>query len=411
MKALPFSSSSDGISEAQGTLVLIAVVAILVILVKFTVGDSIVAAALDFGDFRAWGGHNDISYTKSAPVIEITYPADGSSIYADQQIAISGTVAAAAGRNVSLVYYRLNGGPWKKADVDHGQWSGAKRRFITGSYHVEAIAYDDQGDESPIASSTFESLFRPYPDSKYVSDDIPKEMTAGDWYDVNIKYSNTGYLPWNKTYGYSLSPYGSTFPGETPISPGKTNVLPSTDYTFSTRLTAPVTTGSQTIGYMMHCTDFDWFGEEFSKDVTIVASNHDAKVVSMNMPSDMTPGEVRDVSITMQNTGTAGWFATGANTVYLWMVDGTGGIAYKFNGSSDRILMSPTSVIQNRRPVHVQLQDQSARSRELLHTIPHDVGRELRVRTDRGMHHQCEEPTDADTKAAYCDAGSISRLT
>ena len=43
---------------------------------------------------------------------------------------------------------------------------------------------------------------------------------------------------------------------------------------------------------MMRCTDFDWFGEEFSKGVTVVASSHDAKVVSMNMPTDMQPGEV-----------------------------------------------------------------------------------------------------------------------
>ena len=107
-----------------------------------------------------------------------------------------------------------------------------------GSYHVEAIAYDNVGDESPMASSTFESLFRPYPDSKYVSDDIPKEMTAGDWYNVHIKYSNTGYMPWNDSYGYSLSPYEPTFTGETPIGMGAANVLPSTDYTFGTRLTA-----------------------------------------------------------------------------------------------------------------------------------------------------------------------------
>ena len=346
MRSLPFSSSCDGISEAQGTLVLIAVVVILVILVKFTIGDSIVAAAMDFGNFRAWGGHNEVSYTKSAPGIEITYPADGGSFYTDQRIAISGSVTAAEGRSVSLVYYRLNGGPWKKADVIGSQWSGAKRRYLVGSYHVEAIAYDDHGDESPMASSTFESLFRLYPDSRYVSDDIPKEMTAGDWYDVHIKYSNIGYLPWNDTYGYSLSPYESTFPGEMPVGMGLANVLPSTDYTFSARLTAPKTTGGQTIGYMMRCTDFDWFGEEFSKNVTIVASNYDAKVVSMNMPAEMTPGQVTDVSITMQNTGTAGWFAAGTNIVYLWMVDGTGGVAYKFNGSSDRILMAPTSVVR-----------------------------------------------------------------
>jgi hypothetical protein len=339
-------SSRDGISEVQGTLVLIVVIAILAILVKSTVGDSIVAAALDFGHFRVWGGHNDVSYTVSAVQVEITYPPAGGTFYSDQQIAISGSATATGGRTVTLVYYRLNGGPWKKADVSGSQWSGTKRRYLTGSYHVEAIAYDDAGDESPVASSTFESLFRPYPDSKYVSDDIPKEMTAGDWYDVQIKYSNTGFLPWNATYGYSLSPYEPTFPGESAIGMGSENILPSSDHSFTTRLTAPSTAGEYTIGYMMYCPDFEWFGEELSKSVTVVASSHDAKVVSVNMPSEMLPGETRDVSITMQNTGTAAWYATGSHPVYLWMVDGTNGAAYKFNGSSDRILMSPTSVVR-----------------------------------------------------------------
>jgi hypothetical protein len=49
----------------------------------------------------------------------------------------------------------------------------------------------------------------------------------------------------------------------------------------------------------------------------------------------------------MQNTGTAAWFALGNGTAYLGMVDGASGAAYKFNGSSDRILMAPGSVVRN----------------------------------------------------------------
>ena len=408
MSALPFSSSSDGISEAQGTLVLIAVVAILVILVKFTVGDSIVAAALDFGNFRAWGGHNGVSYTKSSPGIEITYPADGSSFYTDRQIAISGSVTAAAGRNVSLVYYRLNGGPWKKADVDRiASGQGLSADTWRAAIMWKRSHTTTHGDESPMASSTFESLFRPYPDSKYVSDDIPKEMTAGDWYDVQIKYSNIGYLPWNETYGYSLSPYESTFPGETPVGMGLANVLPSTDYTFGTRLTAPKTTGGQTIGYMMRCTDFDWFGEEFSKNVTIVASNHDAKVVSMNMPADMTarPGHGREHHHAKYRHGRM----VRHRAKHRIPLDGRRHRRRRLQ--VQRLQRQDTHVPhishKNRRPVYLQLQDKSARSRQLLHTIPHDVGRELRVRTDSGMHDQREEQPDTDTKAANGDTGSI----
>ena len=408
MTALPFSSSRDGISEAQGTLVLIAVVVILVILVKFTVGDSIVAAALDFGNFRAWGGHNVISYTKSAPGIEITYPVDGGSVYADQQIAISGIVTAAAGRNVSLVYYRLNGGPWKKADVAGKQWSGAKRKYLVGSYHVEAIAYDNVGDESPMASSTFESLFRPYPDSKYVSDDIPKEMTAGDWYDVHIKYSNTGYMSWNDTYGYSLSPYEPTFTGETPIGMGVANVLPSTDYTFGTRLTAPKTIGDQTISYMMRLHRLRLVRRGILKE------RHDRSLKPRRK------SRLHEHARRHAARPGHGRKHHHAEHGHSRMVCHGNKHRLPLDGRRDRRRRLQVQRLQRqdthvpcishkkRRPVHVQFQDKSACSRKLLHTIPHDVGRELRVRTDRGMHDQCEKQPDTDTQAASTDTRSIS---
>jgi hypothetical protein len=105
--------------------------------------------------------------------------------------------------------------------------------------------------------------------------------------------------------------------------------------------------GDYTIGYRMWCSDFGWFGDEFTKAVRVVESYHDARVVAMNMPTEMAPGEIRNVNITMKNTGTAAWFAQGNGTAYLWMVDGASGAAYKFNGSSDRIRMAPGSVVRN----------------------------------------------------------------
>lgn len=118
------------------------------------------------------------------------------------------------------------------------------------------------------------------------------------------------------------------------------------NHTFEVTLTAPLP-GDYTIGYRMWCSEFWWFGDEFVKDVRVVEPYHDARVVAMDMPAEMTPGETRAVNIAMQNTGTAAWFSEGDRVAYLWMVDGASGAAYKFNGSSDRILMAPDSVVRN----------------------------------------------------------------
>ena len=333
------------VSELQGSLILLVVILIAALAVKSVIGDSVVSAALDFGHFKVWGARNEVSFSKSAPLVTITSPQDGSSFYVDQHRSITGNVVTAANRSPGLVYFRLNGGPWKKAELNNYSWSSPAIRYPVGSYHVEAMAYDSLGDVSPIASSTFEVLFRLYPDAAYISDDVPVTLTAGDTYGLHINYSNTGYLPWNDSAGYRLSPNGSAMP-LSPIGFSGQQVQPHQDHSFSLALTAPAP-GNYTMDYRMRCTDFDWFGDEFVKQVRVVPSFHDARVVNIDMPSEMVSGQSQSVSITMKNTGTAAWYSDGASPVYLAMVDGTSGDAFKFNGSSDKILMIPGSVIRN----------------------------------------------------------------
>jgi flagellin-like protein len=340
-----FRRCDRGISELQGSLVLLAVILIAALVLKSAIGDNIAAAALDFGGFKAWGSRNDVSFEESAPSVAITEPADGSRFYSDKYTSISGTVRTAPGRNASFVYFRLNGGPWKKAELAGNSWTSSSRRYLEGSYHVEAVAYDDHGDKSPEASGTFETVFRPYPDAVFVDDDLPGTMTAGDPYVIHINFSNTGYLPWNDTAGYALSPNGSTI-ALPAIGMDGASVQPHQGHSFELSLIAPAA-GEYTIGYRMYCPDFGWFGDEFTKTVHVVSSYHDARVVSVHMPDEMTAGETRTVSITMRNTGTAAWLASGSDPVYLAMVDGTSGDAYRFNGTSDRILMSPGSIVRN----------------------------------------------------------------
>ena len=336
--------SDDAVSELQGTLVLLAILIIAVLLVKSLVGDAIIMGLLDFGKFKVWGAKNEVSHPTDTPYVTITNPPDGSRLYTDRYTSISGSVQTIPNRAATLIYYRINGEEWIKATLNGNNWSGEARRYPEGSYHVEAVAYDNTGMKSPTASSTFETIWRPYPDAAFIGDNFPAVMTAGDPYTTHINYSNTGYLPWNSSSGYRLSPSNSTM-GLPPISLS-TQVEPNTSHVFSLSLIAP-NAGDYTVGYRMWCADFEWFGEEFSKKVKVVEPYHDARVVSMDMPAEMTAGETRVVSITMQNTGTAAWLTSGNGTAYLWMVDGASGAAYKLNGSSDKILMTPGSVVRN----------------------------------------------------------------
>lgn len=338
-----------GISEAQGTLFLLAIVIIAVILVRTTVGDSMIAGALDIGKFRVWGGHNPIdNINGTAPGIIISSPADGSKFYIDQDIGISGRVISGEGRHPSFVYYRVNEGPWLKSELTGNIWSGICQRYPEGEYRIEAIAYDDAGDESQPAYSRFLSLFRLYPDALFIEDDIPGTMTAGDTYDVHVRYLNNGYLPWNNSAGYRLCPLD---PNPFSIAPlgfyAYEQVKPSSYKTFNISLLAPKATGSHDIILRMKSNGYGWFGQQFSKTVNILESIHDAKVVSMDMPSSMVSGESRTVSITVQNTGTAAWYNSGNNPVRLGMVGDTSGDAYLFNKTSDRIYMAPGSVVRS----------------------------------------------------------------
>ena len=342
MRAL---NGEAGVSELQGSLILLVIILIAALAVKATIGDSMVSAALDFGHFKVWGAHNNVSFSKDAPLVAITSPPDGSWFYIDQYQSISGNVKPSANRSMVSVYFRLNGGPWNKAALNNNLWSSSSRRYTEGSYHVEAVAYDDAGVESPTVSSTFESVFRLYPDAAFVNDDVPAAMTSGDTYDLHIKYSNTGLLPWNDSEGYVLSPNNSTM-SLPPIGMAGQQVQPNQNHVFNLTIVAPAP-GNYTMGYQMRCSGWGWFGDNFLKPVKVVASYHDAKVVSMNMPSDMAPGETQTVSITMENTGTAAWYSDGSDPVYLGMVGGTGGDAFKFNGSSDKILMTPGTVLRN----------------------------------------------------------------
>ncbi len=326
------------VSEAQAALILLLIVLMLAVVVKVTVGDSIVAAADRITKFRVWGGENVvIAPSGDKSVISITTPVDGDIRYIDESIAISGRLTPWQGRKVMLAFYRINGGEWVKAQISENLWTGESKRFPPGSYTIEAVAYDDTGAESEHPATHFTVLFRYYSDARYVSDNIPPSMIAGDRYPCQITFDNTGNTIWTKSQGYALSSYGGAFSPDT-ISVPATGVDPSARSTFSTTLNAPESSGSYTVTYRMNGGGYGWFGDEISKTIRVDPLVRDAKVVSVDIPSEMTEGDTYQAKITMRNTGTGTWYASGNNHVDFGTPDGNTGDAYRFSGWSSKAL-------------------------------------------------------------------------
>lgn len=331
-------------AQAQAVLILLFIVLLLAIAVKLTVADNIMAAADRISKYRVWGTDNNVmAPSGESSAITITSPADGDTRYIDERISISGRLTPGQGRTIKLVFYRINGGEWVKAQINGGQWSGETKRFVEGNYEIEAVAYDDLGMESEHAVSHFAVLFRYYADAMYVNDNIPPTMIAGDRYPCQITFDNTGNTAWTNSQGYALASYGGEFgTGTAPVPAG--GVAPTARNTFSTTLSAPELPGSYSVTYRMKGGGYGWFGDELTRAIRVDPVVRDAKVVSIDIPAEMTEGDTYQAKITIRNTGTGAWYTDGSNHVDLGLPDGNTGDAHKFTGKTSMPLSGITEV-------------------------------------------------------------------
>ncbi|WP_424359642.1 hypothetical protein [Methanocella sp. MCL-LM] len=331
-------------AEAQAILILLFIVLMLAIAVKLTVADNIVAAADRISKYRVWGADNTVTAPSGeSSAITITSPADGDTRYIDERITVSGRLMPGQGRTIKLVFYRINGDEWAKGQISGDQWSGERKRYVEGNYEIEAVAYDDLGMESEHAVSHFAVLFRYYADALYVNDNIPPTMIAGDRYPCQITFDNTGNTAWTNGQGYALASYSTDFgSGTIPVPAG--GVAPTARNTFSTTLSAPELPGSYSITYRMKGGGYGWFGDELTRAIRVDPVVRDAKVVSVDIPAEMTEGDTYQAKITMRNTGTGTWYTDGSNHVDLGLPDGNTGDAHKFTGKTSVPMSGITEV-------------------------------------------------------------------
>ena len=149
-----------------------------------------------------------------------------------------------------------------------------------------------------------------------VSDTIPTSMNPGQSYNVSVTVRNTGETIWNDEL-FKLGAVGDSDPfgpGRVMMSSGSRVAPPSGEYTFSFTMTAPTQTGTYTSDWQMVHEGIRWFGAQLVKVITVGGGGggtDNSQYISDTIPTQMTPGQVTNVSVTMKNTGTATWSEAG----------------------------------------------------------------------------------------------------
>lgn len=167
----------------------------------------------------------------------------------------------------------------------------------------------------------------------FLNDTIPANMTPGKRYEVSIITRNTGEAQWSKDNhillaiaeytGYDTALFNnSTFTMEP-----NTSIRNGTNYTWKFTITAPQWVGNYTLAYRMKNDTGYWFGDMFTKTVTVGQPNDSVMFVSQNVQYyppltnslSMKLGTRQNVSITVKNMGRYNW--SQANNVQLAAVD------------------------------------------------------------------------------------------
>jgi len=140
-------------------------------------------------------------------------------------------------------------------------------------------------------------------------------MSAGQSYTIHVTVKNDGGNTWTAGDNYKLgfvgdnAPFG---PNRVLIDTG-VSVATGQQYTFAFTLT-PGSSGTFTLRYRMVRELVAWFGSTIAVTVKVNAAPqlvNDAAIVSNDMPTTMVAGQTYTVHITVQNTGTTTWTASG----------------------------------------------------------------------------------------------------
>src|SRR5207245_1832819 len=101
------------------------------------------------------------------------------------------------------------------------------------------------------------------------------------------------------------------------------DVAPGASDTLTAAGTAPTTAGSYVLRHRLVKDGVAWFDQIQKTDVTVSGVPALAASYSSTPPTSWSTGQTQSYAITLTNTGSATWNATGANPVWLAVVFGT----------------------------------------------------------------------------------------
>ncbi|HXG65219.1 MAG TPA: NBR1-Ig-like domain-containing protein [Blastocatellia bacterium] len=149
--------------------------------------------------------------------------------------------------------------------------------------------------------------------ARFVSQNVPSQMVAGQSYSVSVTMNNSGTNTWTTANYHRL---GSQNPQDNmtwgvlrvDFPASVSSVPPGANVTFTFTVTAPATPGTYNFQWRMVQEFIEWFGE-FSQNVSVNVTPrpNSAQFISQSVPTSMTAGQSYSVSVTMKNVGTNTW--------------------------------------------------------------------------------------------------------
>ena len=169
------------------------------------------------------------------------------------------------------------------------------------------------------------------------SSNVPTTLTPGQTVNYAVTVTNTGTQTWSAT-GTTFVRLGAYFNGTgddvgawqtEPLRyalPG--NVAPGASATINVSITAPTAPGTYTLRNRLVQEQVAWFADMLKTSVVVGAAQALSATYSSNVPTTLTPGQTVNYTVTVTNTGTQTWSATGTTFVRLGVY---------FNGTGDDV--------------------------------------------------------------------------
>ncbi len=246
----------------------------------------------------------ELSRPRAVPVTVSYQTLDGSAAAGSDYVATGGTLTFPPGTTRQDVEVAVVGDavdePEESLTVQLASPGGA----VLGRARGQLTIYDDDLPEL---------------DARFVSQDVPATMVAGQSYTVRLAFYNAGSRAWspigatcNSFRLGAANPYGNTTWGPSRLElPSAVDAGGNLNLEFT--VTAPALPGSYAFAWRLLEECVAWFGEASpSTTITVRAGQaKDAQLLAVSVPPAMHAGQSYPASVRVKNVGSTAWKPVG----------------------------------------------------------------------------------------------------